>query len=346
VGPPREPQDPYAYRGTAVLRNHLHTASADELFDGERETALQALAKLAAHPVRGRFDADHYTAIHARLFQDIYPFAGEYRTTEVYKDDPLTKAQFKFPVPPENITLLSAVLKHEIPDHDALRGLDRKALSSKLADVMVGTHTAHAFRDGNSRATREFARTLAASLGYKLNFTDLKKDDLLPALFARTYDRTNPVLPTLLERAIATPHSDPKVQLRYETAPAAPPVRRHTIEDAIKYSTHQADRDAVFVDGSWESRGRVQLWTPDQLLHVLASTRSASSPSTADVPRYAVRQYGAVYDPVTNKDLFIRLDHQRTDYPPRLQTSLDSYFERSPEPPKTPRRRGPDFDPP
>ena len=69
--------DPYVYKGTSVLKNKLKTRDADVLSAFEVEmTTLRAEEPLPA----GRFGTAHYRSVHHHLFQDVYRWAGSYRT--------------------------------------------------------------------------------------------------------------------------------------------------------------------------------------------------------------------------------------------------------------------------
>jgi cell filamentation protein len=49
----------------------------------------------------------------------------------------------------------------------------------------------HPFRGGNGRAIREFIRELAQSLGYKIDWSKINKEQLLDAMVDSVYDTTN-----------------------------------------------------------------------------------------------------------------------------------------------------------
>jgi cell filamentation protein len=69
--------DPYAYPGTAILKNILDIRDQDtlEAFEVEIST-LRAEESLP----EGKFDSAHYCSVHHHLFQDVYDWAGRYRT--------------------------------------------------------------------------------------------------------------------------------------------------------------------------------------------------------------------------------------------------------------------------
>jgi len=76
--------DPYCYVGTTVLKNVPGLRDQDAL---DRFEAI-ATAKRAEEPLpAGRLDVRHYRAIHRHLFQDVFRWAGRFRTVRIGKAD-------------------------------------------------------------------------------------------------------------------------------------------------------------------------------------------------------------------------------------------------------------------
>jgi cell filamentation protein len=74
--------DPYAYPGTTVLRNLLDIRDPDVLDSFEVEISMLR----AEEPLPdGLFDANHYRRTHHYSFQDVYEWAGQYRTVRTSK---------------------------------------------------------------------------------------------------------------------------------------------------------------------------------------------------------------------------------------------------------------------
>src|ERR1022692_330514 len=65
--------DPYLYPGTDVLKNVPGLREAGQLAAFERYEILQ-------NPIQGAFDAAHLKALHKRVFQDVFTWAGQFRT--------------------------------------------------------------------------------------------------------------------------------------------------------------------------------------------------------------------------------------------------------------------------
>ena len=75
-------EDPYAYPGTIVLKNLLRIRHQAELEAFEVE--ISTLRSEEPLP-DGDFDPAHYCAVHRHLFQDVYEWAGQYRTVRTSK---------------------------------------------------------------------------------------------------------------------------------------------------------------------------------------------------------------------------------------------------------------------
>jgi len=74
--------DPYCYRNSDVLINLPGLRSADQLEAFE----LVATTQRADEPLpAGRLSVTHYRRVHHHLFQDVYAWAGKFRTVRLSK---------------------------------------------------------------------------------------------------------------------------------------------------------------------------------------------------------------------------------------------------------------------
>jgi len=121
--------DPYCYPGTTVLRNRLdiHDPSELEAFEVEIST-LRADEPLP----EGNFDPAHYCRIHHHLFQDVYDWAGEYRTVRTSKGGNL----FCYP---ENIAVQMDDLYTRLRGGGAFANLSREAFLDHLTSFLAET---------------------------------------------------------------------------------------------------------------------------------------------------------------------------------------------------------------
>jgi cell filamentation protein len=77
--------DPYLYPGTSVLKNLRDLTDPKLLERFEARQTHRRIAELIDNPVAGRFDVAHLKAIHRHIFQDVYEWAGEFRTVNISK---------------------------------------------------------------------------------------------------------------------------------------------------------------------------------------------------------------------------------------------------------------------
>jgi len=164
--------DPYCYDGTTVLKNipSLRTQAELDAFEAI-STATRANAPLPA----GHFSVKQYQAIHRHLFQDVYKWAGRYRTVRLGKDG----SAFCYPdhIAPE-MTKLFADLKAK--RYLGLRSAD--AFASAAAEFLATLNAIHPFREGNGRTQTSFLALIADHAGHPLDLNRLERDPFLAAM--------------------------------------------------------------------------------------------------------------------------------------------------------------------
>lgn len=132
-----------------VLRNKLGIWDEDSLNEAERMITSYKLANLYLSTGAQTFDADHLKSIHKYLFEDIYPFAGEFRKENISKKITFCLVQF---IEPE----LDRALKNAMKVVPKL--VNREALLRFVTEFYSDLDMIHPFREGNGRTEREFMR--------------------------------------------------------------------------------------------------------------------------------------------------------------------------------------------
>ncbi|MDE2265576.1 MAG: Fic family protein [Alphaproteobacteria bacterium] len=125
--------DPYRYPGMTVLKNLL------DIQDEEKLRAFEAALSTARadEPLpTGRFGVAHYRAVHHHLFQDIYPWAGRFRTVRI------GKGQNAF-CRPEQIPSEMRKLFDELWRKRRLCGLTRTAFAYEAAAFLSALNVIH-----------------------------------------------------------------------------------------------------------------------------------------------------------------------------------------------------------
>jgi cell filamentation protein len=166
--------DPYCYPGTSVLRNRLGLREQAELDDFEAAITAQR----ADEPLPlDRLDLAAYRAIHRHLFQDIFDWAGEFRTIRIAKQG----SMFCYP---ENIEREMRRLLDTLEERHELRGLTLGAFAESAAHVLAELDAIHPFREGNGRTQNVFLAILGERAGYPLDLSRLDPQAMLGAMIA------------------------------------------------------------------------------------------------------------------------------------------------------------------
>lgn len=158
--------DPYLMPETAVLRNLVGATTRVELAAAEADLSFARATQLLDVPVPATNDLAELKAIHFRLFQDVYEWAGQLRTVDVKKDVP--GADFFMPWNFVEIAAANCFLDLVAEDH--LQGLDRAAFVERLAFHYEKINYVHPFREGNGRTQRVFWNRVALEAGWELDW--------------------------------------------------------------------------------------------------------------------------------------------------------------------------------
>lgn len=180
--PPRYGWEDYLYPpkefGLQVLRNKLGLTGFDEAFSAERQLTQLRAVELAAQPelVPRTFDVEHWKAIHRQVFQDVYEWAGEFRTVNMSKgqlvEDPdgKLKQQFNAFVGHDQLAGRADAVMSHIHATNMFAGRDRAEVVNGLADSLMWMNRVHPFREGNGRTHRILAEHVAEHAGYLLDW--------------------------------------------------------------------------------------------------------------------------------------------------------------------------------
>jgi cell filamentation protein len=185
-------EDPACYPGTTVLRNIADLRDQDTLDEFEVEAVG---ARSLETPPPGDFDVDHYRALHHHLFQDVYPWAGEYRTVQTWKGGN------RFCVPAfidGQMTKLFATLNGEV----FLPGSDVKAFITAVAEFLGNLNHIHPFREGNGRTQLYFLRLLGQRAGHPFRSEAVEPEFFLQAIIQSFHGQMDALVDEL-ERMLA-----------------------------------------------------------------------------------------------------------------------------------------------
>jgi cell filamentation protein len=172
--------DPYFNRGTDVLRNIPGLRNRDRLAAFETLNTARRIYELLRDPVSGRFGASHLKAIHKRVFQDVFSWAGEFRTTLLGKAEHPGKPPAWF-TPPHLLEREAERIFESLNRADLLRALPRVEFARQAARLLAEINKLHPFREGNGRTQRLFMDALARQAGQMLYFDVVSRERMIQA---------------------------------------------------------------------------------------------------------------------------------------------------------------------
>lgn len=184
--------DPACYPGTQILKNIPDLRDAAELEAFEIE--MVALRTEEGVP-EGKLSTAHYRAIHRHLFQDVYAWAGKYRTIRTAKGG----NPFCYP---EYIDGQMKTLFERLKAPEFQPGTDSNLFVPALADFTGELNAIHPFREGNGRTQFVLLRLLGQAAGHPFRAEAVEPEEFLAAMVA-SFSGKMEALVDELERLLA-----------------------------------------------------------------------------------------------------------------------------------------------
>lgn len=152
----------YFYPGTDVLRNKLGIQDKEELQTAERRLVEQ---RMRMGCPAGNLDLAHLQAIHHHLFQDVYEWAGELRTVDMFKNEP---GEY---MPHDRIQMGMHDVHRRVVETNVVSAADPWEFSAKAAEIIGDTNHTHPFREGNTRTQLQFLQQLGERAGHEIDLS-------------------------------------------------------------------------------------------------------------------------------------------------------------------------------
>lgn len=194
--------DPYVYPGTNTLQNRTGTTNAEELQKLESILTTTRLSQLVRSPIEGHFDVVHLQRIHQHIFQDVYAWAGAFRTVDIGK-----AGEFWF-CRPEFIVLALEDLFGTLHRENNLKVRNRKQFCSRAAYYLGELNAIHPFREGNGRAQREFIREVGLTAGFDIDWSEVTNQEMYSVSESSFRRGNNKPLEELLARITTASSSE------------------------------------------------------------------------------------------------------------------------------------------
>jgi cell filamentation protein, protein adenylyltransferase len=184
--------DPYVYPGTTVLKNIPGIRNQKTLDRFEADRVGQRSLELIEQPLSGSFDVAH---LHRYLFQDVYEWAGCFRTVDI------AKGNSYFAHVPYIQSALEGLFE-KLSEEQHLAGVNQEAFAHRGAQILGTLNAVHPFREGNGRTQREFIRQLARKNGYWVDGSRVSRKELYEASDVSFKRGENRLFEELLKKVI------------------------------------------------------------------------------------------------------------------------------------------------
>lgn len=176
--------DPYLDPDSGILRNLPGFDDAQDLTQFEAHAVALRSQQLGGRSgiIEPTWDARYWKAVHLHLFQDVYDWAGEFRTVNFTKGDHTFHPADRLDLAADYVAgQLRAIAELDAPTIDQL--------AEPLAVVLGDINEAHPFREGNGRTQREIVGLLAGLHGHRIAWEAISPGDNITASIASS---TNP----------------------------------------------------------------------------------------------------------------------------------------------------------
>jgi len=151
----------YFYPGTTVLRNWFDIRDQKVLSMAEYSMTTQRAITLPKVP----FTVDGFKTVHHHLFQDLYPWAGEFRKANMSLGGVVEFAPW-WTLEDSAHRIFVAFDRHnrEVPPTSI------EDIGIRCARMVGALNRMHPFREGNGRTMRSFLSSWAVEQGYRVDF--------------------------------------------------------------------------------------------------------------------------------------------------------------------------------
>lgn len=166
-------KDVYVYENTNVLINKLNIRDSKKLDELEGNIVSLNIAQIVSHPFVINSVLD-IKKIHKKLFSDLYEWAGENRTINIYKDEPvlggLSVNYSDYKRIDSDLIALDKRFKAIKWDE-----LGHKETIDEIVIIISKLWRIHCFREGNTRTTTMFLNLLMKQIGLRVNAAFIDK---------------------------------------------------------------------------------------------------------------------------------------------------------------------------
>lgn len=189
------------YEGTACLINKFGITDERQLSEIEANITFAKASELEENPLNGNFDIEHYKAIHRYLFEDLYDWAGRFRTINI------SKKSTRF-VDAEELENLCIKCFERLKSNNYFQNMAFDNFVENVVDLYCTLNMLHPFREGNGRTERIFIAQLIRFNGYDIDFSGIDCDYLMIATIQAAQGVTDNLTEIFRENIIESSEQD------------------------------------------------------------------------------------------------------------------------------------------
>ena len=186
--------DAYQYPNSTVLKNIPSVTDGAELEALELNATIARMPEVLSRIQNKPLALTLWQDIHRTLFQDIYAWAGEFRSVQMSKGSTI----FAYP---ENILSEGDRIFGELKAENNLQNVRKNELCKRLAYYFSECNALHPFREGNGRTQKLLFGEIVRRLGYRIVWKELSVADHLKAVIDAHNHRFD-LLTTIFQKII------------------------------------------------------------------------------------------------------------------------------------------------
>ena len=166
-------KDPYVYENTNILINLKNIRNQNKLDEYENAMATLAITKLH----KEKFEVNSLKDIiivHKILFENVYDWAGNIRTINIYKEEPVLNGLSVEYSNYQDIKKQIDKLDSDFKKHDFTK-MSKKELVKNVTNYFTTLWKIHPFREGNTRSVSTLMSLFAKKINLKLDIDFVAK---------------------------------------------------------------------------------------------------------------------------------------------------------------------------
>lgn len=160
--------DPYLIPDTNILQNKLGITDRKLLEQAEADITYLKLLDIDAQFEKTSLDYEIFLAVHKYIFDDLYEWAGQIRTIDIYKEEDFLGGVSLTYGNVSSIEFQSAKIINELNKIEWSEFSVEETILS-FSDLIARLWLIHPFREGNTRTVMRFAGLFANAKGFPLN---------------------------------------------------------------------------------------------------------------------------------------------------------------------------------